>query len=77
MTQRFVEIVVGRLITDETFRTGFLQNPEGVLSELLDRGVHLTRAEMAALLATDASLWEQAAGSVDPRLQKVNLKENS
>lgn len=74
MTQHFVEFIIGRLVTDEEFRAAFLENPHEVLDGLLDRGVHLSRAEVAALLATDSALWGRVAASVDPRLQKMNLK---
>jgi hypothetical protein len=36
--------------------------------------MHLTHAEIAALVATDSSLWERVAEQVDPRLQKISLK---
>ena len=75
MTQRCIEIVVGRLVTDEEFRQTFLCDPHRALSELLERGAHLSHAEIvAALIATDRSLWDRIAEDVDPRLQKVSLK---
>jgi hypothetical protein len=73
MAQRFIEGVIGRLVTDEAFRAAFLEDPHGVLTHLLDGGVHLTRMEISALLATDSALWERVADSVDPRLQKASL----
>jgi hypothetical protein len=74
VTQRSIEVVIGRLITDEEFRTTFARDPGEAITQLLERGVHLTCAEIAALLATDAGLWERVADDVDPRLQKANLK---
>ena len=74
MTQRVIEIVIGRLATDEAFRTAFLDDPHQTLAELLERGLHLSSAEIAALVATDSGLWEHVAGRVDPRLQKADLK---
>ena len=74
MAQRFIEIVVGRLVTDEEFRTNFLNDPHQALTQLLERGMDLTHAEIAALVATDSELWERVADLVDPRLQKANLK---
>jgi hypothetical protein len=74
VTQRCIEMVIGRLVTDEAFRETFLSDAHKALADLLERGTHLTHAEIAALVATDASLWEQVADQVDPRLQKISLK---
>jgi len=74
VTQRCIEVVIGRLVTDEEFRKTFLDDPLRALAELLERGTHLTHAEMAALIATEPSLWERVAEHVDPRLQKASLK---
>ena len=68
MTQRCIEMVIGRLLTDESFRETFQTDPHRALSELLERGLHLTHAEIAALIATDAE-------QIDPRLQKVSLTQ--
>ena len=74
MTQRSIEMVIGRLVTDEEFRETFLDDPHRALGDLLERGTPLTHAEIAALIATDAALWGQVAEQVDPRLQKASLK---
>lgn len=77
MAQRIVEMVIGRLITDEQFRTAFLVDPEGTLLELCDRGLELTPTEIAALVGTDPALWARAADLLDPRLQKASLINQS
>lgn len=77
MAQRVVEMLIGRLVTDEAFRTEFLAFPETVLLELCDRGLELSRIEMAALVGTDRSVWMKAAAGVDPRLQKTRLPRAS
>lgn len=74
MTQRSIEIVIGRLVTDEEFRETFLSDPHKALGDLLERGTHLTHAEIGALVATDPALWAQVAEQIDPRLQKASLK---
>jgi len=74
MTQRSIEMIVGRLVTDEEFRANFLRDPYQALVQLIDRGTDLSHAEIAALMATDEGLWEQVAERVDPRLQKASLK---
>jgi hypothetical protein len=74
MTQRSIEMVIGRLVTDDEFRLTFLGDAHRALAELLERGMHLTHAEIAALIATEPSLWGRVAEQIDPRLQKASLK---
>ena len=74
MTQRNIEIVVGRLLTDEEFLDRFLTNPRDLLQELLELGTHLTRVEIDALVSTDSQLWKLASELIDARIQKVSLK---
>jgi len=74
VTQRSIEIVIGRLVTDEEFRETFLSDPHKALGDLLERGTHLTQAEIAALVATDSALWLRVADQIDQRLQKASLK---
>jgi hypothetical protein len=73
VTQRIIEVVIGRLITDEAFRASFLNAPQQTLAYLVERGMHLTDSEIAALVATDSELWDHVADHVDPRLQKSDL----
>jgi hypothetical protein len=73
VAHRILEMLIGRLITDEAFRDEFLANPEQTLLRLRDLGVELSRAEMAALVNTDPLLWARTADALDPRLQKVSL----
>ena len=77
MAQRVIEMLIGRLITDEGFRNEFLRDPEATLHALSDRGLELSRTEIAALLNTDRTLWARAANAVDPRLQKASLKNEA
>ena len=74
MSQRIIEIVIGRLITDEGFRSEFLDDPRKTLTGLHERGYELNATEIAALVNTDPSLWITAAESIDPRLQKIMLQ---
>ena len=73
MAQRIVEMVIGRLVTDDGFRNEFLADPVATLVGLSDRGVALNGVEIAALVATDPNLWTRTAESIDQRLQKVSL----
>ena len=74
MAQRIIEMLIGRLITDEQFRHDFLEDPENTLFGLCDRGLELSRTEIAALLNTDATLWARTADGIDPRMQKASLR---
>jgi len=74
VAQRMIEVLIGRLITDEQFRLEFLEHPERTLLDLCDRGLELSRTEIAALVGTDPTLWARTADAIDPRLQKASLK---
>lgn len=72
--QRIIETLLGRLITDEQFRAEFLADPEQTLADLCERGMELSKTEIAALLNTDRTLWARTADAIDPRLQKASFK---
>ena len=67
-------MLIGRLMTDEQFRTDFLIAPEQTLLDLCSRGLELSRTEIAALVATDRTLWGRTADAIDVRLQKASFK---
>ena len=71
MAQRSVEILIGRLITDEAFRSAFLTDANTALAGFVESGYELTRLEISALCATPTSVWERAAEDIDSRLQKI------
>jgi hypothetical protein len=71
MTQRAVEIVVGRLATDEGLRERFRRAPEKALGELTALGLELSAVELAALQAMDAAALQEFAARLDGRLQKA------
>ena len=73
MAQRSVEILIGRLITDEAFRAAFLSDPTTALAGFVDAGYDLTALEIAAVRETHTGVWTFAAEQIDPRLQKVSL----
>ena len=74
MAHRIIEMLIGRLIADEQFRAEFLNDPEKTLHDLCERGLELSKTEIAALMATDQTLWARTADALDPRLQKASLK---
>jgi hypothetical protein len=66
VTQRWIEIVVGKLVTDADLREAFLRSPRDTLLRLVDQGMHLTPAEITALVAIDADLWMATAERIAP-----------
>jgi hypothetical protein len=71
---RHIELLIGRLATDEEFRRAFQRDPRRTLSEASEGGLALSAVEVAALLATDQALWERIAVALDSRLQKASFK---
>lgn len=74
MSQRNVEWVIGRLVTDEAFRDVFAVNPDAIVRELAASGVELTPCERNALAAFDVDIAERCAAAIDPRLLKADLR---
>jgi hypothetical protein len=74
MSQKCVEVVIGRLATDEALRARFSVDPSATLEQLRESGVDLTPYEIEALRDTPAGLWELVASWIHPRLQKIALK---
>ena len=72
--QRHIELLIGRLATDEDFRRAFQIDPHKTLAEAEQWGVALTAVEVSALLATDQTLWERIAIELDSRLQKASFR---
>ena len=67
MTQQSVEILIGKLLTDEELREAFEQNPHAVLVGLLRQGLHLSRLEMEALESLKLS---DMSGLVETRARR-------
>ncbi len=75
MAQRSIEILIGRLITDEAFRSAFRKDTGTTLTGFIESGYDLTPLEITALRATPAGLWDRVAEKIDPRLQKMSFEE--
>ena len=71
MAQRSIEILIGRLVTDEAFRSAFRRDPAATLVAFAERGYDLTALELTAMRATPAHVWDRLADDIDPRLQKA------
>ncbi len=74
MGQRSIEILVGRLVTDEELRQRFVAAPRETLRLAQQLGLELTAAEVEAVLASPVALWDRLAAVLDPRLQKASLR---
>ena len=73
MSQRTVELIIGRLLTDEDLRRRFGENPVRTLAGLCDQGYELNRSEINALVSTDPTLWPRTAHHIHPSLQRCTL----
>jgi hypothetical protein len=74
MAQKTVQIIIGRILTDEELREKFLVAPVETLSAFRESGLELTDAEIDALTNTDRELWRSGAEWIDSRLQRCCLK---
>ncbi|HVM97005.1 MAG TPA: Os1348 family NHLP clan protein [Candidatus Acidoferrales bacterium] len=68
MSQRCVESVLGRLITDATFREQFFETPEDICR---DHTLELTATELTALLQIDEERLITTAATLDPRIVRA------
>ena len=73
MSQRNVEQVIGRLVTDEGFRRRFAADPRAAVSELIEGGLHLNSCEVRGLTALDPERVARFAAAIHPCIQKVEL----
>ena len=74
MSHRSVEIVIGRLATDEAFRGRFEVSREAALDELSAAGLPLTPVERRALFEIDLAACERFATCLDARLQRIDVR---
>lgn len=76
MSHRNVQLVIGRLLTDEDLRQRYMRDPAQTLEELSEQGWDLTRGEIDALLQTDSHLWSRVAAKLPSRLQRCSLRSD-
>jgi len=74
MSQKTVQLVIGRLLTDEELRARFVERPLDTLTELKEQGFELTRDEIEALVQSDPEVWPSMATRIHPRLQRCSLR---
>jgi hypothetical protein len=76
MSQRNVEIFIGRLMTDSDLRRRFMAAPQRTIEDFCEQGWELSRGESEALVAMDVKLWFLAAAGLPSRLQRCSLKSD-
>jgi hypothetical protein len=70
MSQKDVERVIGRLVTDEAFRRRYETDPHAAVMEFIGCGMELTAVELSALVSLDCRVVSRFADALDPRIQK-------
>ena len=76
MSQKTVQLLMGRLLTDEDLRLRFAERPLETLTELRDQGFDLTVDEIDAFARSDPKIWPVMARRIHPRLQRCSLKSH-
>jgi len=76
MSQKTVQLVIGRLVTDEDLRARFVERPRETLGELRDQGFELTDDEIDALARSDTKMWPAIARRIHPRLQRCSMRSS-
>jgi hypothetical protein len=73
MSQRNVELFIGRLLTDAELRQRFKGAPLETITDFCQQGWELSRGEMDALTELDVRVWCLAAAGLPSRLQRCSL----
>jgi DNA-binding NarL/FixJ family response regulator len=71
MSQWGLQLVIGKLITDEGFRRHFEERGGECLVRLCERGVDLSETEIAALVEASPQLWSRMATQIHCGLRNV------
>ena len=74
MSQRNVELLIGRLLTDDDLRGQFVRDPRQVIDAFMRQGWELTEGETEALASTDTKTWTELAARIPSRLRRCNLR---
>jgi hypothetical protein len=74
MSQKHVELLIGRLLTDEDLRDEFTRAPFETLAGYCEQGWDLSRGEIDAFIETDVGFWSAAASQLPSRLRRSSLQ---
>jgi DNA-binding NarL/FixJ family response regulator len=72
-----VQLVIGKLLTDDAFRQRFETSAHESLTRLREQGIELTDDEVAAFLETHRPLWSMTAPQIDVRLRATRRSETA
>ena len=72
MSQRSVEMILGRLATDECFLRRFAASRDAALDDVALGGLPLNSSERCALVAVDIEAVRRFASGLDPRIQRCD-----
>ena len=64
LSQRNIELLIGRLVTDDAFRLAFVKNLAKTLSAFIESGHELTAQEIQALITSSPSFWSEVAAEI-------------
>jgi DNA-binding NarL/FixJ family response regulator len=73
MSQWGVQLVIGKLMTDEGFRECLEGRGRECLTSLCKRGIDLTESEITVLVEGDPRVWSQMATQIDRRLRTIGV----
>jgi len=77
MSQKSVEVLLGKLVTDEEMRRSFRRDAAGALASFRQAGWDLSTVEAEAIHSLDPAALERLADALDPRLQKASLHDEA
>lgn len=75
MSQRCVEILLGRLLTDDSFRQAFFPLSPKSFELAAEQGLELTHVERSALSAMRRRYFDCLARSLDRRILRSSASE--
>ena len=79
MSQWSLQLVIGKLLTDQQFRQEFVERGRDCLAGLSERGIQLMPGEIDALVAVDSRIWARTArkmaGLLDAAAPRSNTPE--
>jgi hypothetical protein len=73
VTQKSVELLIGKLVTDESLRHRFNENPLATIEELKVLGLEFTTVELEAIRSIKPGPCEMLARPLDPRIKKLPM----
>ena len=71
MAHKSVEVLLGKLVTDEPLRRHFNESPLAMIEELRVFGLEFTTVELEAIRLIEAGPCELPARRLDPRIKKL------